>query len=179
MIARFIAFLRAVLGLPGPWRWASVEVFGHRRHFGKVREIGWLRARFLEVVDLEREGPPERIRYGAGAIFSIQWVDEKKGRERIEMFYADRIRSRIQAEERGRREERAEELHEAVISAIDEGWNSREFIMSWVRGETFADEDEAMRAIDDAIDRNRIVEDPHGSGNFRLPTEEERLEIPF
>jgi hypothetical protein len=172
ILHHLIAFVRALLGLPGPWRFASVEVYGHRRHFGRVREIGWLGA--------------ERVRYGAAAVFSIQWVDERKGRERIEMFHAERARWRLQQEERDRREERDRALCDAVVSTVTDGHGTLiallDHLAMWSGGDgsiVFTEAAEAERAIVDCADRRLIVEDPLGSGSYRLPTKAERDSIPF
>lgn len=60
-------------------RWALIEIFGHRRHWGRVSEKDLAGARMLRV-DVPVDGDPAKgwttHLYGAAAIFSLSFVDE-------------------------------------------------------------------------------------------------------
>ncbi len=196
ILAKLLAFLRSLLGLPTPWRFVAVEIMGFRKHFGLAREIRWLGARFLEVEDLERdEGQVERIRYGSSAIFSFKWLSNEEGQRRLEAHREERRREeersarwRAEAEEQEKRRERGKALRDAVVGAVAMGTVTREGLMTWLLGEPVLSAPdvtgaEAREAIEGAVYRWQIVEDPEGSGAYRLPTEEEEArgadEIPF
>lgn len=71
---------------PGPtlaeeegWEWAIVEIFGHRRHAGRIREEERFGARMLRI-DVPRAGADGAIAwvshfYGGAAIFSLALTD--------------------------------------------------------------------------------------------------------
>ncbi|MEN5084305.1 hypothetical protein ABE438_17630 [Bosea sp. TWI1241] len=62
------------------WEWMVVEIFGHRRHVGRVREEDRFGARMLRVDVPRVEG--EAVTgwashfYGGGSIFSVTPTDE-------------------------------------------------------------------------------------------------------
>ena len=65
------------------WEWAVVEVFGHRRHVGRIREVETFGTKMLRIdvpVYPDRAAvAPERWEtrlYGGGSIFSISYTDE-------------------------------------------------------------------------------------------------------
>lgn len=51
-----------------PPTWALVEIFGHRSHYGEIREVEAFGAKLLEVVDVDTG---KTHRYGGAAIFSL------------------------------------------------------------------------------------------------------------
>lgn len=62
------------------WQWAIVEIFGHRRHFGRAREEERFGSKMLRI-DVPKEGDPtkngwETHWYGGSAIFSFTLTDE-------------------------------------------------------------------------------------------------------
>lgn len=62
------------------WSWAVLEVFGHRRHSGRVREEERFGAKMLRI-DVPNQGDPAANGwtthlYTAGAIFSLSYTDE-------------------------------------------------------------------------------------------------------
>lgn len=62
------------------WEWAIVEIFGHRKHAGKVREEERFGAKMLRI-DVPLKGDPatngwETHYYGGAAIFSFTLTDE-------------------------------------------------------------------------------------------------------
>jgi hypothetical protein len=61
------------------WEWAIVEVYGHRRHAGRIREEERFGAKMLRI-DVPIEGDPakgfETRWYGGGSIFSLSLTDE-------------------------------------------------------------------------------------------------------
>lgn len=63
---------------PG-WEWAVVEIFGHRRHAGRVREEERFGTKMLRV-DVPIGGDPAQgwrtHYYGGSAIFSFSLTDE-------------------------------------------------------------------------------------------------------
>ena len=56
---------------PKPERWGRIEIVGHRRHFGRFREITFLGVRMLEVDQPVRPGVFATSRYNAQAIFGV------------------------------------------------------------------------------------------------------------
>ncbi len=65
---------------PDAFEWAVVEVFGHRRHTGRIREEERFGAKMLRV-DVPNEGNPEAKGwtthwYGGASIFSLTLTDE-------------------------------------------------------------------------------------------------------
>lgn len=65
--------------LPDGFEWAIVEIFGHRRHYGRAVEEERFGAKMLRV-DVPTEGDPEKgwvsHYYGGSAIFSYTLTDE-------------------------------------------------------------------------------------------------------
>lgn len=61
---------------------AEVEVFGHRRHFGRITEVERFGAKFLhiEVIGTKDALPIEQIEYAGTAIFSMRPLSEHKAR---------------------------------------------------------------------------------------------------
>ena len=62
------------------YEWAIVEVFGHRRHAGRVREEERFGAKMLRI-DVPNRGSPDEHGwsthfYGGAAIFSFSLTDE-------------------------------------------------------------------------------------------------------
>ena len=63
-------------------RWAFVEIFGHRSHYGRLVEIEQFGSKMLRI-DVPTEQPDvfQSFEYGGGAIFSIKPMTEKAVRE--------------------------------------------------------------------------------------------------
>ena len=62
------------------WEWAVVEIFGHRRHYGRTREEERFGAKMLRI-DVPVEGNPaekgwQTLYYGGSSIFSFGLTDE-------------------------------------------------------------------------------------------------------
>ena len=61
------------------WEWAVLEIFGHRRHAGRIREVEKFGAKFVRI-DIPIEGDPakgwETREYGGASIFSVSYTDE-------------------------------------------------------------------------------------------------------
>lgn len=62
------------------WEWAIVEIFGHRRHVGRIREEERFGAKMMRV-DVPVKGDPavngwETHWYGGSSIFSLMLTDE-------------------------------------------------------------------------------------------------------
>lgn len=61
------------------WEWAIVEIMGHRKHAGRVREEERFGVKMLRV-DIPNEGDPEKgwttHYYGGASIFSYTLTDE-------------------------------------------------------------------------------------------------------
>lgn len=64
-------------------RWALVEVFGKRRHVGRVAEVTLIGATFLQIEALQPDGQFRTFHYGAAAIFAIEEMSEQQARERM------------------------------------------------------------------------------------------------
>jgi len=65
-----------------PERWARVEIFGHRHHYGRVREVEMVGTKML-MIEVPVDGDPdangwETLVYGGASIFSIAFVDKEK-----------------------------------------------------------------------------------------------------
>jgi hypothetical protein len=90
------------------WEWAIVEVFGHRRHAGRMREEERFGAKMLridvpvfETPEAADSGPIERWEsrwYGGGSIFSLSLTDERSVR-RANRPYAPPARISFRASE--------------------------------------------------------------------------------
>src|ERR1700761_3287712 len=81
--------------------WACVEIFGHRKHYGRIIEVEKFGQKFLRV-DVPAQaaapllGEPERFEtfvYGGAAIFSVTPMTEEAARS-----WADRYRPRLASE---------------------------------------------------------------------------------
>lgn len=62
------------------WSWAIVEIFGHRRHAGRIREEERFGTKMLRI-DVPLKGDPEKNGwethwYGGASIFSLTLTDE-------------------------------------------------------------------------------------------------------
>lgn len=62
------------------WEWAIVEIFGHRRHAGRIREEDRFGAKLLRI-DVPNKGTPAELGwtthyYGGSSIFSLTPTDE-------------------------------------------------------------------------------------------------------
>ena len=62
------------------WEWAIVEIFGHRRHAGRIREEERFGAKMLRI-DIPTKGDPVQFGwtthyYGGSSIFSFSLSDE-------------------------------------------------------------------------------------------------------
>lgn len=74
---------------PPPDIWAAVEIFGHRKHYGRVREVERFGTKMLRIdVPAAPEAPLlgqdevfETFLYGGGSIFSFTPMTEKSCRE--------------------------------------------------------------------------------------------------
>lgn len=66
------------------WRYATVEIMGHRSHLGRAREVGLLGARYLEVEDLTSSRSPFTTSYPERSIFAVTWLPEEEGKRRVE-----------------------------------------------------------------------------------------------
>lgn len=90
-------------GVSEGWEWAIVEVMGHRRHAGRIREEEKFGAKMLRV-DIPIDGDVAKgwvtHLYSAGALFSLRYCDEAT------VYAANRPNAvfRIGYEERGRGE---------------------------------------------------------------------------
>lgn len=67
------------------WEWAIVEIMGHRKHYGRTREVERFGAKMLRV-DIPKEGDPEKhgwetVFYSGTAIFSYSLSDEASVRQ--------------------------------------------------------------------------------------------------
>lgn len=64
---------------PDGWEWAIVEIMGHRKHAGRIREVEQFGAKMVRV-DIPIKGDPangwETRLYGGGSIFSVSYSDE-------------------------------------------------------------------------------------------------------
>lgn len=62
------------------WQWARVEVFGHRQHYGRIREVEQFGTKMVRI-DVPNDGKPGEkgwttLFYGGGSIFSVILTDE-------------------------------------------------------------------------------------------------------
>lgn len=61
------------------FEWAIVEIFGHRRHAGRIREEERFGAKMLRIdvpVEGKADGRYETLWYGGSSIFSLALTDE-------------------------------------------------------------------------------------------------------
>lgn len=74
--------------IPGedlPDEWALVEVFGHRQHWGRIREVEKFGTKLLAIDVPKTDAPDAPFRthlYGGGAIFSVTPTDEATARKK-------------------------------------------------------------------------------------------------
>lgn len=74
---------------PTPQQWACVEIFGHRKHYGRITEVEKFGAKMLRVdTPVAASAPllsePEQFEtfvYGGAAIFSISPMTEEAARK--------------------------------------------------------------------------------------------------
>jgi hypothetical protein len=67
--------------------WAKVEIFGHRKHFGRVTEVEQFGTKMLRVdVPLAEPDTFETFTYGGAAIFGITPLTEKAARKWAEYY---------------------------------------------------------------------------------------------
>jgi hypothetical protein len=106
----FDAFTPPPAEAPAP-AWALIEIFGHRQHYGEIRDVEIAGVKLLEVRDVDTD---KVHMYGASAIFSLTPMTQGE----IDAHMADTRRCREEAEKWKReREERAQ----ARLAAPDEG----------------------------------------------------------
>ncbi len=69
------------------WEWAVIEIFGHRKHAGRIREVEQFGAKMvrIDVPTFVDDGPGTEPRhaggwetrlYGGASIFSVSYSDE-------------------------------------------------------------------------------------------------------
>lgn len=76
-------------GSPPPDIWACVEIFGHRKHYGRVKEVERFGTKMLRVDVPTATSAPllgeaetfETFMYGGGAIFSLTPMTEEAARK--------------------------------------------------------------------------------------------------
>lgn len=76
-------------GSPPPEIWACVEIFGHRKHYGRIREVERFGTKMLRVdVPVGGAAPLlgeaeqfETFLYGGGSIFSLTPMTEEAARQ--------------------------------------------------------------------------------------------------
>jgi len=76
-------------GSPPPEIWACVKIFGHRKHYGKIREVERFGTKMLRVDVPAKLGAPllgedeqfETFMYGGSAIFSLTPMTEEAARK--------------------------------------------------------------------------------------------------
>ena len=108
----FDAFTPPPVEAPKP-AWALVEIFGHRQHWGEIKNVEIAGGKLLEVRDVDTD---KVHMYGAAAIFSLTPLTQGE----IDAHIAD-VRRRKVAEERWRREreERAQKRLAAPEAELD------------------------------------------------------------
>lgn len=97
--------------------WALVEIFGHRQHYGEIRDVEIAGGKLLEVRDVDTD---KVHMYGAGAIFSLTPLTQGE----IDAHSAD-VKRRREADERYTREREARA--QARLAAPDASEESSEF----------------------------------------------------
>lgn len=76
-------------GSPPPELWACVEIFGHRKHYGRIKEIERFGTKMLRVDVPTQTAAPllgeaeqfETFLYGGGAVFSLTPMTEEAARK--------------------------------------------------------------------------------------------------
>ena len=88
-VARWLDGVEPAAGGPMPDIWACVEIFGHRKHYGRIREVERFGTKMLRV-DVPTQTPApllaesesfETFMYGGGAIFSLTPMTEEAARK--------------------------------------------------------------------------------------------------
>lgn len=88
-VADWLDGIQPVDGSPAPDIWACVEVFGHRKHYGRIKEVERFGTKMLRVdVPLAASAPLlnedakyETFLYGGSAIFSLTPMTEEAARK--------------------------------------------------------------------------------------------------
>jgi hypothetical protein len=70
-----------------PDRFAIVEIFGHRRRAGRVREVSCFGVTMLEIELPKQDGTVEIQRYGGSAIFAMRFVSEEEAKKAAEAMW--------------------------------------------------------------------------------------------
>lgn len=76
-------------GMPPPDIWACVEIFGHRKHYGRIKEVERFGTKMLRVDVPTATAAPllgeaetfETFMYGGSAIFSLTPMTEEAARK--------------------------------------------------------------------------------------------------
>lgn len=63
-----------------PPTWAIVEIFGHRQHYGEIRDVEIAGGKLLEVRDIDTD---KIHMYGAAAIFSLTPLTQSEMDEHV------------------------------------------------------------------------------------------------
>lgn len=94
--------------------WALVEIFGHRQHYGEIRDVEIAGGKLLEIRDVDTD---KVHMYGAAAIFSLTPLTQSE----IIAHLAD-MKRRRESEERWKqeREQRAKTRLAAPDADLDE-----------------------------------------------------------
>lgn len=88
-VADWLDGVEAADGSPPPEIWGQVEIFGHRKHFGRIREVERFGTKMLRVdVPVGGAAPLlgeaeqfETFLYGGGSIFSLTPMTEEAARQ--------------------------------------------------------------------------------------------------
>lgn len=96
-VAQWLDGVEPADGSPSPEVWACVEIFGHRKHYGRIREVERFGTKMLRVDVPTASAAPllgepevfETFMYGGGAIFSLTPMTEEAARK-----WADQERPR-------------------------------------------------------------------------------------
>ena len=97
--------------------WALVEIFGHRQHWGEIRDVEIAGGKLLEVRDVDTD---KVHMYGASAIFSLTPLTQSEVDAHIAV-----VRRRREREERWERER--EERAQARLAAPEAETREDEF----------------------------------------------------
>ena len=92
--------------------WALVEVFGHRQHYGEIREVEAFGAKLLEVNDADTG---RTHRYGGTAIFSLTMLTQAEFDEHLEAVKRRKEREtqwQIECEKRRKERETINDVEE-------------------------------------------------------------------
>lgn len=88
-VAQWLDGVQPADGAPAPDVWACVEIFGHRKHYGRIREVERFATKMLRVDVPTQTAAPllgeaetfETFMYGGGAIFSLTPMTEEAARK--------------------------------------------------------------------------------------------------